>query len=330
MNRTDRLLAILLELRSRKLCRAEDLAEQFEISVRTVYRDMLALSEAGIPICAVPGQGYSLMEGYFLPPLSLLPEEAILLLCGGELMESIFYSPWKEHARSAHRKIEALLSSSQREQVDELRQQVRILPVPYAESSALRDQDLEMDTRLFGMIREGIQENCVLHIEYYGLHNGSEGDSSPTRRKIHPYGLIHVGGRWMLVAYCELRQAMRHFRLDRIEALQPTKETFLRDPDFSLPAYKKDNDRTVKVQVCFTPDIASQVRASRCFYIDSYEEQADRLLVNLLVRREDEALSWILGWGYRAKVLEPASLVQRIEEEIAALQKVYMASELLT
>ncbi|MCY9515350.1 helix-turn-helix transcriptional regulator [Paenibacillus apiarius] len=83
MNRTDRLLAILLELRSRKLCRAEDLAEQFEISVRTVYRDMLALSEAGIPICAVPGQGYSLMEGYFLPPLSLLPEEAILLLCGG-------------------------------------------------------------------------------------------------------------------------------------------------------------------------------------------------------------------------------------------------------
>ncbi|MCE5171331.1 YafY family transcriptional regulator [Paenibacillus profundus] len=330
MNRTDRLLAMLLELRSRKLCRAEDLAEQFEISVRTVYRDMLALSEAGVPICAVPGQGYSLMEGYFLPPVSLLPEEAILLLCGGELVESIFYSPWKEHARTAHRKIEALLSSSQRDQVDELRQQVRILPAPYAESSALHGQDIEADTRLFGMIREGVQENRVLQIDYHGKRSGRDGDLSSTRRKIHPYGLIYVGGGWVLVAYCELRQDMRHFRLDRIGALLPTEEKFLRDPNFSLTAYKKENDRTVQVRVCFTLDIAPQVLASRYFYIDSYVEQAERLLVTLLVRREDEVLSWILGWGHRAKVLEPASLVQRIEEEIAALQKVYMTSALLT
>lgn len=330
MNRTDRLLAMLLELRSRKLCRAEDLAKQFEISVRTVYRDMQALSETGVPICAVPGQGYSLMEGYFLPPLSLLPEEAILLLCGGELVESIFYSPWKEHARSAHRKIETLLSSSQRDQVDKLRQQMRILPLPYSESSAFSRHDQEADMRLFGTIRDAVQDSRVLEIDYHARSMVNNEAPASTRRKIHPYGLVHVGGCWVLLAYCELRQAMRHFRLDRIGELLPTVEKFVRDPDFSLPEYTQENDRTVRVLVHFAPDIALQVLASRYFYIDTYEEQPDGLIVSLLVRREDEVMSWILGWGHHAKVLEPVSLIRRIEEEIVALQKVYMPSELLT
>ena len=67
MNRTDRLLGILLELQARGVLRAEDLARRFEVSLRTVYRDVQALSETGVPVVAIPGQGYRLMEGYFLP-----------------------------------------------------------------------------------------------------------------------------------------------------------------------------------------------------------------------------------------------------------------------
>src|SRR3712207_1675966 len=84
MNRTDRLLGALLELQARGELRAEDLAHRFEVSVRTVYRDLQALSETGVPLVASPGKGYRLMEGYFLPPLTFSAPEAALLIAGGE------------------------------------------------------------------------------------------------------------------------------------------------------------------------------------------------------------------------------------------------------
>src|SRR5437762_866708 len=93
MNRTDRLLAILLEIQAHGKRRAEDLAATFEISKRTIYRDIEALCEAGVPIIAVPGQGYSLVEGYFLPPVTFTPEEATLLLLGAEVMGQSFDAP---------------------------------------------------------------------------------------------------------------------------------------------------------------------------------------------------------------------------------------------
>ncbi len=73
MNRTDRLLAILIELQRRQTVTAQSLAEKFETSIRTIYRDMDALNESGVPIYSMPGHGYSLMDGYFLPPIQFTP-----------------------------------------------------------------------------------------------------------------------------------------------------------------------------------------------------------------------------------------------------------------
>src|SRR3954471_22509384 len=87
MNRTDRLVGILLELQARGSVRAEDLARRFEVSVRTVYRDLDALGETGVPLVATPGKGYQLMDGYFLPPLAFTAEEAALLVLGSEWLK---------------------------------------------------------------------------------------------------------------------------------------------------------------------------------------------------------------------------------------------------
>src|SRR6266849_1357151 len=86
MNRTDRLLAIVLELQRKGQQRAEDLAVTFEVSKRTLYRDMQALSEAGVPIIAIQKKGYSLAHGYFLPPLRFTTEEALILALGSDFM----------------------------------------------------------------------------------------------------------------------------------------------------------------------------------------------------------------------------------------------------
>jgi predicted DNA-binding transcriptional regulator YafY len=109
LNRTDRLLAIVLELQARGRQRAEDLAATFEISKRTIYRDMLALGEAGVPLISTPGHGYTLMQGYFLPPLSFTTEEATMLLLGSDYIGQNFDEQYQAAAQSASRKIESVL-----------------------------------------------------------------------------------------------------------------------------------------------------------------------------------------------------------------------------
>ena len=117
MNRTDRLLAIVLELQRAGRRRAEDLAATFETSKRTIYRDIQALSEAGVPIVAAPGQGYTLQEGYFLPPLSFTTDEATMLLLGAASLARHFDAQYRAAAETAGRKIAAVLPEERREEV---------------------------------------------------------------------------------------------------------------------------------------------------------------------------------------------------------------------
>src|ERR671923_2411492 len=121
MNRTDRLLAIVLELQRKGTRRAEDLAASFETSKRTIYRDIQALCESGVPVIAQPGSGYSLVEGYFLPPVSFNTDEATMLLLGSEFVADNFDAQYRDAANSATRKIEAVLSEKLRSEVAYLR-----------------------------------------------------------------------------------------------------------------------------------------------------------------------------------------------------------------
>jgi predicted DNA-binding transcriptional regulator YafY len=95
MNRTDRLLAIILEFQAKKMLRAEDLAVTFEVTKRTIYRDVLALCEAGVPVVSLSRQGYALIEGYFLPPLSFSTEEATMLLLGSDFAAQNFDASYR-------------------------------------------------------------------------------------------------------------------------------------------------------------------------------------------------------------------------------------------
>src|SRR5215204_1477536 len=120
MNRIDRLFAMLLVLQTRQLVRAEDLAHKFEISQRTVYRDLAALSEMGIPIVGLPGEGYALMEGYFLPPLVFTPQEAAALVLGARLLALHAEGRLPKDAEQAMTKIAHVLPTQSRELVERL------------------------------------------------------------------------------------------------------------------------------------------------------------------------------------------------------------------
>src|SRR5678816_2613752 len=120
MNRIDRLAAILIQLQSRPLVKAQDIATKFSISLRTVYRDVKALEESGVPVIGEAGSGYTIMEGYRLPPVMFTQEEASALLLGAKLAEYLSDESIKKHFNAALFKIKAVLRTSDKEHMDQL------------------------------------------------------------------------------------------------------------------------------------------------------------------------------------------------------------------
>lgn len=126
LNRVDRLHAILVHLQSKKRVTAQELADRFDLSLRTVYRDVKALDESGIPIIGEAGIGYSIMEGYRLPPVMFTQEEASSLLLGGKLVQQFTDGSVKKHFDTAMFKIKAVLRSTDKDYVEQLDERITV------------------------------------------------------------------------------------------------------------------------------------------------------------------------------------------------------------
>ncbi len=159
MNKTDRQLAIMLELQRSKVLRAEDLASLFETSVRTIYRDIHTLSEMGVPIVGSPGHGYSLMAGYFLPPVGFSVEEAVTLLMGIDFIEQRLDGDYGNVSKMARRKIEAILPERVRGESSRVRETMRLLQAGEPITS-WREKDY------IGQARRAIMECRKLRMTY--------------------------------------------------------------------------------------------------------------------------------------------------------------------
>ena len=315
MNRTDRLLAIVLELQASGWQRAEDLAARFEITRRTVYRDMQALSEAGVPVVAVPGQGYSLAPGYFLPPLAFTPDEATMLLLGADFVAQNFDAQYRAAVQAASRKIEAVLPEARRAQVREFQRAIRFI----VEAADPQEQ------RWLPAVRRAILEQRTVRFQYHARGSANDAPASDSLaaaarpRQADPYGLANVGGVWYLVGFDHLRHALRHFRLERMEGLTLLDKTFQRPADFSIAMDERPDERPIVVKALFAAAAARWVQEDRSFFAVAEELRPDGLLVTFRVRQERDLLHWLLGWGAQVQVLEPPTLRAQIAREAEAL-----------
>ncbi|ASR45239.1 transcriptional regulator [Paenibacillus kribbensis] len=314
MKKTDRLLAIVLELQRKDVLRAEDLAAIFETSVRTIYRDIQALSESGVPIVGAPGIGYSLMEGYFLPPVSFNVEEAVALLIGTDFVEQKFDTEYGSKAQTSRRKIEAILPESIRREVSRVRTTIRLFAggkeVDHREKNYLEK------------LRFAILEKQKVRFGYSKRMPEADGNRQSVR-VVAPYGLVLMHGSWVLIGQCELRQQLRHFRLSRMDELTVLEDRFEHPVDFNLQDYKQIDDRHVYVRILAHPHIADKVKEAKNFYMETMEEHADGLHVLFRVRQPEELLQWILGWGADMVVLEPETLRKRVRAEVEKMLKCY-------
>ena len=311
MNKTDRLLAIVLELQGKGRQRAEDLAQTFETSKRTIYRDIEALCEAGVPLISIPGRGYSLMEGYFLPPLSFTTDEATMLLLGSEFMAQNFDAQYRTAAQDASRKIASVLPEKLRDDIAYLQKSIRFIT----------PEQRPAEVTMLQQLRRAIIERVTVRFQYEKRH-GQDGQSTQTEREADPYGLVHVAGTWHLTAYCHMRNDVRIFRFDRMDTLEVLPKAFVRPKDFVMAA-SQGRQRDVTVRVLFDHEVIRWVHESRNFFVVAEEETTEGLLVTLKIRQESEIVQWLLSWGQHVRVLEPDSLRKRLAQEAQGIVEQY-------
>lgn len=298
------MLAIVLELQARGQARAEDLAGIFEVSKRTIYRDITSLSEAKVPIVASPGTGYRLMEGYFLPPLSFTPDEAAMLVLGAQAVRFAVDAESREAARVALRKLEAVLPPASRERVNELYESMRIFG-GWASPE---------DGNKVGALRAAILDRRVARLRYHSPRHDAAMD-----RDVEPYALVFYRGVWHLQAWCRLRNDMREFRLDRVDGLTILKDGFVRDPARAEIRRNRDG-RTLVVRVRFSPHTVRWVREERHWGFRA--EEPGGVMVFAVEQPEDIA-PWLLRWGADAEVLDPDAVRLAVARRARAVAELY-------
>src|SRR6476469_6791819 len=193
MNRIDRVTAILIQLQSKKIVKAQDIAERFNISLRTVYRDIKTLEEAGVPVVGEAGVGYSIMDGYRLPPVMFTKEEATSFLMAEKLVESYTDPASSRMFQSAMFKIKAVLRATEQEFLEQLDESIKVVrgilhPVEPQEEHALQS------------ILSAIHDSRAIRIQYRGSYA-----NEVSERDIEPIGIFLQNSRWHLIAYCRLK-----------------------------------------------------------------------------------------------------------------------------
>lgn len=224
MNRTDRLMGIITHLQSKKYRSAEQLATHFGISVRTVFRDLRAMQEIGVPISFESGKGYCIAGGYFLPPVSLTLEEANALALAEPLVLRFADKEIAAHVGTALAKIKMVLGASQRENLEQIQSKTaHYIPEIY--------EHMLPDNNYLTVIQNAIVHNTVLVLEYENLH----GEYS--LREVEPIGLTFYSLNWHLIAWCHSRRDYRDFRTSRIQNLQTTIKPFRKTDHIELNEY---------------------------------------------------------------------------------------------
>lgn len=310
MNRTDRLVAIVMHLQGRRLVRAEELAEHFEISVRTVYRDVAALGEAGVPIVGEAGVGYTLVKGYHLPPVMFTAEEAAALAVAEDLVRELTDRSMAAPMASALAKIRSVLPPERRDEIDRVRRATAI------DGSRLRRRAPDATERFLLPAQDAAVKRRVLR-----LHYRDRGDTT-TVREVEPLGVAYFYGAWYLVGWCRLRQDHRHFRIDRIRDLETLGERCPERGGSSLQDHllkEMTHHGGTDIRVRFAPGAAPRARNDSWHQWVEETATADGDIEAVLRTCSLEASAWwLLAFGGTAEALEPEELREQVARLAAA------------
>ena len=303
MNKFDRVISTLVLLQTRKVIKAITISERFDISLRTVYRDISTLKNAGIPIIGDPGIGYSIMDGYRLPPLMFNEKEAAALFTAEKVIGKITDQETQAYYSNAMMKIKAILRSAEKQSLEVLENSVAIS----------EDNNSQNKTYLQDIFKS-ITSKHILNIQY------QKTDGSHSNRKLEPIGCYHQYNSWYLIAFCQLKKAYRTFKVNRITSLQLLEQHFdtehinLKDYIDRQSDSWKNQHQFQNIEISFNKSFV-QHADRRKYYFGFVEQtiQDDTITMKFQYSSLEVIARWLLQFGNQATVIAPLELKNRLK-----------------
>lgn len=306
LRRFERIVAIFIQLQSKRVVKAEELASRFQVSLRTIYRDIRVLEACGIPLMGEAGIGYSIMDGYRLPPIMFTREEAASFVAADRLMQTFTDKSLGAYHQAAIYKIKAVLSSKDKDWVDAIESQVLIDTSQNPFNQAIPDA--------LHILFDSIADKRQVALGYLAFHS-----EELSQRVIEPIGVFHENHWWYVLGYCHLRNDYRQFRLDRIQQIERTKARFTRIHG-SLEDYRESKDTEAKTVVVLQIESDKVKYIRRDFKHFGYvsETEADGYTFMTFHTTDTGGFlpRWLLMYGDFVQIVEPESLKDEVRKLI--------------
>ncbi len=221
MNQLSRLITILTLLKSKRVLTATELSTKFDVSIRTIYRDIKKLLEAGVPVITLEGRGYTLMDGYTVAPIQFTEKEANALITAQHLVSKTNDSSFVTDFEEVLIKIKSVFRSSILEKSEQLNNQLHVFDTRQASISSNALSELQL---------------AITNFNFTEINYRKADDPNISFRKIEPCAILSTQNKWILMAWCHLRKDYRAFRVDRIQHFKILPEKF-EDRKFNLKEY---------------------------------------------------------------------------------------------
>ncbi|GEN76125.1 helix-turn-helix transcriptional regulator [Chryseobacterium hagamense] len=311
LKKLDRVTAILTQLQSKPVVRAQDLAKKFEVSVRTIYRDVKTLENAGIPIIGEAGSGYSLMDGYKLPPVMFTKEEVLSFITAEKLMQKFLHESLGQHYRNAMEKVRSVLKYSDKNLIENIEKQIDVFNYHPKTEDKIRN--------IIPIILESIAEKKQLTLEYETV------DARVSTRTIEVVGVFFEFNYWYIMAFCTLRNDFRQFRVDRILKIFKTQNPFLQEYGQINDYRQAPNGNKTRVRLLVEKRIIGHLVNSKKYYglVEEIEREDGYELIFETEWITEGFPRWLVTFADYAEVLEPEFLKDSLRDLIKNILKKY-------
>ncbi len=307
--KVDRLVSIIMTLLDKKRIGARELADMFEVSPRTIYRDIDAINMAGIPVRSAPGVGggFEIMQEYKLDKTVFTADDLSALLMG---LSSLSGMMWGDEPVHALAKVKSFIPADRAKEIELKVNQICIDLTPWTGGGNIRP-NLEI-------IKSALQENKTLTFEYIA-HHGNE-----TTRTVEPYQLVLKGNHWYLQGYCRKRNDFRLFRLSRMSYLQKQEEIFT-PREYQKPQLDFDGileTMQTKIEVRFHKSVMDRA-LDFCPYENFLADGDDYYIVNFPFIENEYYYDILLSFGDKCECLAPLHIRAEIKRRIQDMAALY-------
>jgi predicted DNA-binding transcriptional regulator YafY len=312
MNRIDRLSAILIQLQSKRVVKAQEIADTFHLSLRTVYRDIKALDEAGVPIIGEAGIGYSIMEGYRLPPVMFTKEEATAFLTAEKLVDKLTDTSTKKNYGTAMLKVKAVLRLTEKDYLENMEQHIEVIPNRYVPKKT-------DDTIHLQQVLQAIADKKVLRLDYFANHSQQK-----SLRDVEPVGIYYLGEHWYMVGYCRLRKDYRTFKFRSINTLTVTDENFKQQhPALKSFLHKESKEKNLQTVILLVDKKVIPYFGDQKYYSGFVSEKdlGQNIEMTFLTASLNGFARWYMHFGEHADIVSPKALKDLVKEAIVAIDK---------